>query len=390
MHWKSPISILETTSLTPFYFNFHKEDVGHISLLGSTGTGKTVLQSFLAAQSQRLKNPPKLIFFDKDRGCQIFVEAMGGNYEVLEKGYPTGLNPLLLDNTPENREFLVTLFNHILKPKQGGVLKTVEQKILRSAIEHILDAEPEARTLAELQILLTGQQVASDDDLAARLEPWIDPNQDGWLFAGSSNQTDLNHHIFGFDMTSILDDADQRTALLMLLFHKIEQMLTGEPIIIFLDEAWKLLQDEAFSHFIMDKLKTLRKLNGLIVFTTQSASDIVKSNIAATLIEQTSTNIFLPNSKANINDYKEPFSLSDREFEWIKTTNPQSRLFLIKQADASVVGKLDLSNMPDYIKVLSGRAETIKEMQKLKSVHGSRPEDWLPHFANIEMEAANA
>lgn len=386
LHWKSPITVLETTSLTPYYFNFHKNDLGHISLLGASGTGKTVLQLMLAVQSQRLSPAPRLVFFDKDQGCRICIEAMGGEYEVLEKGTPTGLNPLLLKNTNSNREFLVTLFQHILKPTDDGRLKTAEIQHLRQAIEEILKADIEGKTLANLKMLLAGKRIAADDDLSARLTSWIDERQDGWLFGGAPTDLNMNQHIIGYDMTTILDDHKLRTAILMFLFHKIEEMLKGEPIIIFLDEAWKLLQDEAFSAFIMDKLKTLRKLNGIIVFTTQSASDIVTSSISATLIEQTATNIFFPNLKAHKDHYQIPFGLSEREYNWVKTTSPDSRQFLIKQADNSVIAKLNLAQMPDYLKVFSGRVETVQEMIDLQKKYGHDPKKWLPHFANQKME----
>ena len=46
LHWKLPISLLETTSQTAYYFNFHEADVGHTTIIGPTGSGKTVLMDF--------------------------------------------------------------------------------------------------------------------------------------------------------------------------------------------------------------------------------------------------------------------------------------------------------------------------------------------------------
>jgi general secretion pathway protein E len=41
LHWGSPITILETTSQTPYWFNFHQRDIGHFLVTGPTGSGKT-------------------------------------------------------------------------------------------------------------------------------------------------------------------------------------------------------------------------------------------------------------------------------------------------------------------------------------------------------------
>ena len=79
-HWGSAITRLETTSGTPYWFNFHERDVGNFTVIGPTGTGKTVLLTFLMAQAQRLK--PRSIYFDKDRGAEIFIRAIGGEYTL--------------------------------------------------------------------------------------------------------------------------------------------------------------------------------------------------------------------------------------------------------------------------------------------------------------------
>ena len=164
----------------------------------------------------------------------------------------------------------------------------------------------------------------TDDDLQSRLQSWIRADQRGWLFNNAEDKFNLGN-IYGFDMTRILDDPTMRTAALMYIFHRTDELLNGDPVMIFLDEGWRLLDDEVFAAFIKDKLKTIRKLNGIIGFGTQSAADIVRSKSANTLIEQTATNIFFPNSKADDESYKKAFQLSNREVQWIRSTVPEKR-----------------------------------------------------------------
>src|SRR5690606_19367280 len=49
-HWGDAVTLLETTSSTPFFFNFHHGDLGNFSVIGPSGSGKTVVMNFLAAQ----------------------------------------------------------------------------------------------------------------------------------------------------------------------------------------------------------------------------------------------------------------------------------------------------------------------------------------------------
>ena len=43
----------ETTSATPYFFNFHEGDLGNFTIIGPSGSGKTVVLNFLAAQAQK-------------------------------------------------------------------------------------------------------------------------------------------------------------------------------------------------------------------------------------------------------------------------------------------------------------------------------------------------
>jgi type IV secretion system protein VirB4 len=126
-------------------------------------------------------------------------------------------------------------------------------------------------------------------------------------------------------------------------------------------------------------LKVLRKLNTFVVFATQSVEDASKSAISDTLIQQTATQIFLPNLKAT-DAYRKIFMLSEREYQLIKTTDPGSRFFLIKQGSDAVVAKIDLSGMDDVINILSGRADTVLVLDEIRKQYGDDPNVWIPLF----------
>src|SRR3546814_10649349 len=107
----------------------------------------------------------------------------------------------------------------------------------------------------------------------------------------------LGARFIGFDMTDFLDNADIRTPVMLYLFHRIDQLLNGERMIICIDEFWKALGDEAFRRFAQDGLKTYRKRNALLVFATQSPADALKSDISHSILEQVATKIMLPKDR---------------------------------------------------------------------------------------------
>jgi len=168
----------------------------------------------------------------------------------------------------------------------------------------------------------------------------------------------------------------------MYIFHRINGLLDGSKVMIMLDEGWKLLDDPEFSQRIKDWLKTIRKQNGIVGFATQSARDAIESQVGDSIIEQSPTQIFLPNARASAQDYCEGFGLSQHELEIIRELSPSSHCFLLRHGNDSVIARLDLRGLDDFIVVLSGRTESVHKMEELIGLYGSDPDKWLPHFTN--------
>jgi len=107
----------------------------------------------------------------------------------------------------------------------------------------------------------------------------------------------------------------------------------------------------------------------------------LESRISRSVIEQTPTKIFLPNSEATREDYVEGFGLTEREFKLIREQlEPGSRAFLVKQGRHSVVCQLDLQGFSDLLAVISGRAATVELLNELLRAYGPNPQNWLAPF----------
>src|ERR1700723_4016130 len=107
-HWGDALSLFITSARSPYYFSLHasdptdpdggsRKDTGHTLICGPTGSGKTVFIGFLIAMLDR--RGVTQIIFDKDRGLEILVRALGGEYLPLRSGVATGFNPLQLPVT---------------------------------------------------------------------------------------------------------------------------------------------------------------------------------------------------------------------------------------------------------------------------------------------------
>jgi len=370
-HWGEAVTLLETTSATPFFFNFHHGDLGNFSVIGPSGSGKTVVMNFLAAQAQKFS--PRTILFDKDRGAELFVRGIGGRYDSIRAGEPTGFNPLALPDTAGNKAFLRDWLGVLLKAEGPE-----EEQTIAAAVDATYANDASLRRLRHFKELLSGSRRPQPGDLADRLGAWIGEGEHAWMFDNAEDRLDLTARVLGFDMTALLENPRLRTPTMMYLFHRIEERLDGKPTMILIDEGWKALDDDVFAARIRDWLKTLRKRNALVGFATQSARDALESRISTALVEQTATMVFMPNSRARPEDYCDGFGLTEHELALIRTLPAHSRCFLVRQPDASVVVRLDLSGAPEVLTLLSGRESSVRRLDLLREALGDAPREWFP------------
>jgi len=375
-HWGEAVTLLETTAAGPYYFNFHQGDLGNFTVIGPSGSGKTVVLNFLLAQARKYR--PRIIFFDKDRGAELFIRAIGGRYDLLRPGTPSGLNPLQLEDNAANRQFLI---DWVALLAGGADIDEVGR--IKDAVDANFQQPMEHRRLRHLAELFRGGHRPHGADLWARLRPWWGEGERAWLFDNETDQTDLAAMAVGFDMTAILDDPSLRTPAMMYLFHRVEERLDGTAAIVVVDEGWKALDDEVFVRRIKDWEKTIRKRNGIVGFATQSAQDALESKIASAIIEQAATQIFMANPKARASDYIDGFGLTPHEYELIRTLPDNAHCFLIKHGAESVVARLNLTGEREILTILSGRERTVRLLDEIRETSGDDPADWIPKLLEV-------
>jgi len=390
-HWGEALALLCTSARSPYYFSLHasdpadpdggRKDTGHTFICGPTGSGKTVFIGFLVTLLQ-LRGVTQVVF-DKDRGLEILVRALGGEYFELKQGLPTGFNPLQLPADAKHLEFHKAWLRMLVRSSGRRQLSARENADLDHALRGTLALDPAARRLSRLLEFL---DPTDPEGVHARLARWCEAAQGdyAWVF---DNPTDSvaarlsGPTVVGFDVTEFLDHELIRAPITLYMFHLVRQLLDGRRLVCWMDEFWRLLADPAFESFAREGPKTWRKLNGVMCLATQSASDVLDSPISRTIVEQTPTKVFFPNVDASTEEYTHGFGLSEREFKLLKEQlEPGSRTFLVKQGHHSVVCKLDLKGCEAELAVISGRARHLECMRRLMREHGPQPDDWLTPF----------
>ncbi|CBJ36150.1 Type IV secretion system protein VirB4 (plasmid) [Ralstonia solanacearum CMR15] len=380
--WGPAIMAFETESGTQYAFNFHREMegmvAGHTALTADTGAGKTTLLSALMAMADKAR--PRVFWFDNREGAKVFMRAMGGQHTTLSVQGNTGWNPFKLPDSPENRLYLVELMT-LMRTCYGGKLVPDDIDRFKKAVHenYLLPfADRRMRNVA----WCFGQ-----GELAKDMRIWHGANgAEGanWgVFDNEHDSIDLTQcRHYCFEMRQLIKDGVARPELPVVLsypFHRIEQSMNGEPFILVLEEGQNLVKHAYWREKIDAYIMQIRRKNGLLIFVTPDAKYLYCETDS--IQKQTATKIYLPNGEASKVDLVDHLGLTAGEFDFVHDTPPESFKFLIRRGSESIRVVFDLSDMPEFIPVLSSNDKGVALMERIISELGTDdPEQWVPVF----------
>lgn len=374
-HWGPAVTVFHTAAQTPYFFNFHNGESGHTSIIGPFGSGKTVLLNFLLSESRKFN--AKLFFFDYQRNSEVFLRALGGQYQSVSRNNPAlTFNPLQMQDTPVNRNFLALWLEAVICEFDGTHLNPTQEGYISQAIDTLFQQPQEERHLAHLAHLLERE----DPALSARLAPWLGQGPRAGIFDHAQDTLNFSGKpVFGFEMADIVEDWHSIPAVMLYLLHRVTMELDGTPTIIVLDEAWNLIDNPYFAPRIQSWLDAISKRNALVIFATESVENASRSAMSGEVFSKIATQIYLPNRHPDM-AYRSVFGLQPNEFQLIGMMSSEYRHFMLKKGEESIVAQLDLAGLENALHVLSGNEQSRAVMEEVITAHGSAPEHWLQAY----------
>lgn len=398
--WGPAVTILQTPAKQPYYLNFHQmvigrnrigeKDPGNTFICGMTGAGKSVLLGFLMSQVTKVPGL-RILFFDKDRGAELLIRGLGGKYRQLQRGQPTGFNPFQWEPTESTVKFVEQLVMQCARRSPDEALAIEVENEIIAAVRRVF-AQPDRKTRRISAIL---QHVGQDGPVGERLQKWCRTTSrtgsNAWVLDNAQDTTNFDGaSIFGYDYTAFLGDEEVGPIILSYILEAADTLINGKPFLYVMEEFAKMVaaKSQVLVEFARDKQTTIRKLNGLGVFVTQSPSQVNSYPIGSTLREQCSTQIFLPNPAADYGDYVDGFKLSEAEFDTIKNLALDSRSFLVKQGERSTVCTLNLYGFANELEILTGTPESVELCEQIRAeVKSDDPAVWMePFFARLAIQ----
>ncbi|MDD9984200.1 MAG: hypothetical protein OXU81_23050 [Gammaproteobacteria bacterium] len=233
----------------------------------------------------------------------------------------------------------------------------------------------EAPELRRLTGLVGALDQTDPNGVAARLGPWLEGGRYGWVFdTPGAARLETDRPVVGCDLTAVMDEPKVRTPIVEYLMQWGRLYHKGHRHAWVLDEFWKLLDDDYFRVKIKDLLKTIRKAGGILIGATQSPEDATDSQIASAILGQSVTKVFLPNEDCTEATYIGRLGLTAEEYTRLRRWQKDSRCFLLKQGQTSVVLGFDLAGVPE-IALLSPSARTMRRFDE--GAAGADPMRWV-------------
>jgi len=355
-----PLFLAKTDEKDVFKFSNHISDVGHVLIVGPTGTGKSLLLVFMASRYQKYKGA-RIVYFDKDYSAFCATILMGGTHFDLGADRKISFMPLRNINDLSERSWALIWLVDILLQEELDVTPDVKNE-LWNALNSLSSLPVNQRTISGLVSLVQNEKIR------VVLQNYTINGAFGHLFDSDIERLELNNWTT-FEMSHLMEQNPKAVGPIMsYMFHKLDLSFKGQPAVIIIDEAWFFLSNPIFAAKIKGWLKTLRKKNVSVWFATHSINDVTQSSISDTLKNSCPTRIFLPNSKLHDNSTQEQYQdigLNEKQIQIIAEAIPKREYYV--QSDLGN-RKIDLGIEPGSATLAICGSSTKADIAKMKEL----------------------
>lgn len=365
-----PLLYAATAGATPFRVNLHVSDLGHTLMCGPSGSGKSTALGLIAAQWFRYPHA-QVFAFDKGYSLFVLTKAAGGEfYDLAGEKTDLAFCPLREIDSDADLTWAVTWLEDLCTLNGLAVTPKQRNALTRALLQ--LRLSP-SRTLTELSANvqdLDVREALQFYTLSGPLGQLLDADED--LLSSGRFLTFETENLLQLDDKAVIP-------VLLYLFRRIEKRLDGSPTLVSLDEAWAYLRNDVFRERLRDWLKTLRRMNGIVLLATQNLSDICNSDISDVILEMCPTKILLPNGEAKNPASKvfyDRIGLNSRELDILQGSIPKQHYYVISPLGRRLIS-LGVHNVALSFVGINGREERQLVQDLIEQCPGSWQSEWL-------------
>lgn len=379
VHWGDYLTVIPTDVNSPYFFNFHVGDNGHTVIFDFNSfedrAGK-ILEYFLLTQTRKFNT--RIVVFDRNQSARLLFNKLGGKYFpmtqlekvnrdlAVDKSLRLEINPFTLEFSNYNISFLAAWCGLLVAPDIA--LDETMRGFIRSAVEKLYSLPESERNLSKLVAFVC----ELSPELKEPFEKWVGHGEYAGLFDHENDSLDMRADMLGFDLTSSMSKTAFLLPLFSYLMHRVIDAIDEQPAIIVMNEAWDLLENEFFAPRLSSLLEMLRQRNVMVMFTTSQISGCGETQTLATLMESTSTQIYIPDEMPVAYRSKN-LGIKEQDEYMIQGMERQKGDFLLKQSGESIALSLSIKELEDVLAIFTN---DFKSLASARGRFAGAPKDY--------------
>lgn len=269
-------------------------------IFGMPGSGKSMLAKLMILYIYLSQND-EILIVDPEREYAALVELLGGEVIYMSENSGTHINPLDLTENPDTDDkeynpvkakldFLLSFFSAIMGDAEiTPIQKTIIDSVMHSAYKNY----PKPTLREYYEELQKYEQEASDETrpaatyLRQTLHLYVHGSMN--VFAHETN-VNIHKRIVAYDIKEL--GKNMQTLSMMIVLENIwdrvaKNRAKGVKTQIFCDELYLLFKSEQSANFFYELYKRARKWGGVPCGITQNVDDLLRSELARTMISNT-------------------------------------------------------------------------------------------------------
>ncbi len=306
-------------------------------IFGQAGAGKSYAAKLEILRSLIMGSD--VLIIDPESEYEELAEAVGGSVFKISIDSESNINPLDLPLVAEGESTSEALKSHIvnltgLVKLMLGSISSQEEALLDQAITETYasrditaDSGFSGKTpplLEDLEEVL--RNIEGGEDMASRLYRFTKGSYAG--FINKPSNVDITSRLIVFSIRDL--EEELRPIAMYIILNYIWGLIRVElkKRLMFIDEAWLMMKHEDSASFLYGLAKRARKYYLGITNITQDVDDFIKSEYGKPIITNSSLQLLLKQSPANIEAVGKAFNLTEVEKSYLLETAVGQGLFV--------------------------------------------------------------
>ena len=308
-------------------------------IFGVPGSGKSFLAKLEMIYSILATND-EILILDPEREYTSLAEMLGGEVIYISENSPTHINPMDLTENPDKDDkeydpvkakldFMLSFFSCIL----GNQEITPIQKTIIDNVMHETYKKYHKPTLKEYYAELESyERIAADETrsevvyLRQSLQLYVHGSMN--VFSDPTN-VNINKRIVVYDIKELGKNLQTLGMMIVLenLWDRVaKNRARGVGTRIYIDEMYLLFKSEQSANFFYELYKRARKWGGIPTGITQNVEDLLRSELARTMLSNTQFVVMLSQNATDREQLAKLLNISHETMMYVTNSSAGSGL----------------------------------------------------------------